>query len=305
MKNISKRVYEVLIGNTFVTPSAGALDPSTLTAGQLAVYDQNRDGGVTTADRYFHFAQADTNYGSRSSLPITILNISGITKTAYRAATNQVSTFTIAASDAQNSTVYVLEIVDKRNREYVNVPKYRYEFLSDSSATETEIATGFAAIINASTTAIVTATSSAGVLTLTGKSFAMTGQSTEFEYFEITPLINGGFTSASTVATTTAANRGAGTYEIVYEAEDGYKGYKGNMNRVEFARLATYYATSTKTYVTYTIRHNRTIDVEESVNSNANKSLPVTSFIYLDSTASASITAIDTFFNTTLGIAYS
>lgn len=301
MKNISKKVFEVLIGNTFVTPAGGALDPSALTTGQLAVYDQNRDGGVTTADRLFYFSQADSNYGSRQSMPIGITSITGITKTAYRAATSQISTLTVGAADVQSNTLYWIEIVDKRDREYVNKPKYSYQFLSDASATDLEIVTGLAAAITADKSAIVTATAATNVLTITGKTYAATGQATEYEYFEIVPIINGGFTSASTTATTTAANRGAGTYEIVYEAEDGNKGYKGNLNRVEFARLGTYYATSTKTYVTYTIRHNRALDNDE----NGLKSLPVVTFVYIDSTATSSITALDTFFNTTLAIAYS
>jgi hypothetical protein len=292
MNNLSKRVFDVIIGNTLVSPASGQVALGSLTSGQVIFYDQDLDGAVTSADSSIYIAQYDSDYGSRSSKRIEVKNIRKVAKTAYSAATVKQVTVTIAAGDAVNNTLYVLEIAEKRDVEYINKPKKRYEYMSDSSATNAEIATGLVAAINADKTANFTASVGTNVITISGKDFSV--------IFDA--IIMDGFTSATVIATTQTPFRGNGTYEIVAAFEEASKGYRASVNRREFVVSPTYYATPGKTYVTFTIEHGATI---EDLSLGTTKQNVLQTLLFIDSTASSSLTALDTLFNTSLGIAYS
>lgn len=293
MSSKSGNVVDVIIADTFIEPAAGDVDVTALTAGEAVAFNQDRDGAFANSFS-LQFAQFDSDNGSRLSLAIPIKRIQRVTKVAYAAATAQAITLTVAAGDVANNTVYAIYLVHQNDPEYVNKWRKRYEYVSDSSATATEIAAGLAAAINADPSrnkggVMWEASDLAGVLTVTAVGDRLTPA-----YRVVTTLVAAsGFTSASTIATTVKADPGNGTYDIVKAIEDWYKGYKGNMNRSEFVTPYTNYATVGKTYVTYVIEW-----VPEISNSSLglNDGLPVTTFVYLDSTAAASITAIDDLF---------
>lgn len=287
-------VIDVIVGNTFVDPAAGAVDLTAVASKAIVAIDKNGDGAITAADTFFSFAQSSSDGPAvRLSLPIYIKNIRRVNKLAYAAAVSQVSSMTVGAADVANSTLYSIFVVDKSDKEYVNKPRKRYAFVSDSTATAAEIATGLIAVINADTTACVTASSGgAGVVTLTGKKRDALSQAYE-TIFDIIPYE--GFTSATTVTYTTGADQGQGTYAIAAALEEVAKGYKANMNRSEFVKLPTYFADPAKTYVTYIIQHEQPL-FDQSLA--AYKGSTVHTYIFLDSTAAASITAMDDLFKT-------
>ena len=151
-------VIDVIIGNTFVDPSAGAVDLTAVASKAIVAIDKNGDGAITAADTFFSFAQSSSDGPAvRLSLPIYIKNIRRVNKLAYAAAVSQVSSMTVGTADVANSTLYSIFVVDKSDKEYVNKPRKRYAFVSDSNASAAEIATGLIAVINADTTACVTA----------------------------------------------------------------------------------------------------------------------------------------------------
>lgn len=286
-------VIDVIVGNTFVDPAAGAVDLTAIAAGSIVVIDQNSNGAVTAADKFFTYAQASTDgVAARLSKPIYIKGIRRVNKLAYAAATAQVSTLTVGAADVVNSTLYSIFLVDKSDKEYVNKPRKRYAVVSDASATATEIAAALAAEINKDEYRFVQASAAAGVVTLTG--IKRDSLSLAYEtIFDVIPYE--GFTAATVVAVTTSADRGQGTYDIASTLEEISKGYVGNMNRSEFVKLPTYYANPSKTYVTYVIEHEQPI-FDQSLA--AEKGSIMNTYVFLDSTAAASITAMDDLFKT-------
>lgn len=292
--NKPNNVIDVIVGNTFIDPSAGAVDLTAVASKAIVAIDKNGDGAITAADTFFSFAQSSTDGAAvRLSLPIYIKGIRRVNKLAYAAAVSQVSSMTVSAADVANSTTYSIFVVDKSDKEYVNKPRKRYAIVSDASATAAEIATALIAAVNADTTACVTASSGgAGVVTLTGKKRDTLSQAYE-TIFDIIPYE--GFTTATTVTYTTGADQGQGTYAIAAALEEVAKGYKGNMNRSEFVKLPTYFADPAKTYVTYIIQHDQPIFDQSLAGF---KGSTVHTYIFLDSTATASITAMDDLFKT-------
>ncbi len=294
-------VLDVAVGNTVPAASATALTLSSTVpaAGQIIPIVAKGGTGVvvgsstfTSAVTDFYFASRDAAGYPRLSLPINGKSIVRVTKQAYAAATAQVSTVTLAAADVVAGNQVTFYIVDLADEEYVNKPRYRYSLVASAGETIATLATKFVDLIKADTAAIVTASSAAGVITLTGKA-DKTRLASSFS-FAVIPYQS--LTTAS-VATTTKADPGAGTPSIVFDIEEKYKGYKGNMNRSEYVVLPNYQTDSSKTYTTYVIEHKQPVD---DLTLGATKGLSVETYVFVDS--AGTVANLEAVF-TALGIA--
>lgn len=267
-----KKVQEVLIGSTFTAMGAGDVNTTALAAGTMVAYDQDRDGVISTADRYFNIARADVDFQSIQSMDIQIGQIKRVTKRAYAAAVNQVTTLTIDPGDVANNRYYYISIAQANNPDYTQTFQQPVSIVSGGAATATTIAAQFAAAINANTSLPCTATSALGVITITCKT----------PYDVITVIKGDGLSVASVVAITVAPDPGSGTNELVRALEDACIAYKGNMNRVEFPVPYRSYVNAAAGYVTYCIEHGRRTDTE-----NVNDEVLVNTIVCIDKDAAA------------------
>lgn len=253
-----RKTQEVFIGNTFTAMAAGDVNVSALAAGAMVAYDQDRDGAISTADQYFSIAQADTNFQSRSSMPIYLGQIKRVTKKLYAAATNQQTTLTIAAADVSNNAEYTIGIGRKNQPDFVNAFRQYASIISQAAATATNIAADLVVKVNADSSLPVTATSAGAVITFTSKS--------PVETFTVFKAV--GLSSASVIADTVAADPGSGTVAQVKAHERLSVAYRGNINRSEFTTDYTSYATAAAGYTQYTIEHAERTDIDLSNTSN-------------------------------------
>lgn len=267
-----RKVEEVLIGNTFTAMAAGDVNTTTLAAGAMVAYDQDRDGVISTADRYFNIARADVDFQSIQSMDIQIGQIKTVTKKLFAAATNQVNTLTIDAGDVANNRYYSIYIVQVNNPDFTNTFRQLVPVISGGAATATTIAAQFAAAINSNTSLPVTATSAAGVVTITGK--------TPTDVFAVVKLDN--LSVASVVAQTANADPGSGTLPLVRQHEKLSYQWKGNVNQVEFKVDNRSYVTAAAGYVSYTIEHGHRNELDMGT---FNSETLVTTTVYIDKDA--------------------
>jgi len=254
-----RKTQEVFIGSTFTAMAAGDVNVSALAAGAMVAYNQDRDGAISTADQYFSIAQADTDFQSRSSMPIYLGQIKRVTKKAYAAATKQQTTLTIAAADVSNNAEYTIGIGRNNQPDFVNAFRQYASIISQAAATNVNIATDIVAKVNADPSLPVTAANGGtNVITFTSKS--------PVDTFTIFKAV--GLSSASVVALTVAADPGSGTLAQVRAHELLSVEYRGNINRSEFTTPYRSYVNAAAGYVQYTIEHAERTDIDLSNTSN-------------------------------------
>jgi hypothetical protein len=277
-------VIDVIIGNTL---AAGAtVDPTNIAskALQLGVASDlswgGTDGASVKKEQFLIFQGTGVGSPPRISSLIDPTDVLSWQRVAYTAAAAQVSTITVESPTAGRE--YILYLVDLQDFEYVNKPRKRYAVVAASGETATTLAAKFVTLINQDLSKFCSAGSAAAVITLTG--IARDSVSKAYETnFKI--ALGGSFTTSTTIAYTTAPTKGVGTYDQVFELEEKYKGYKGNMNRSEYVVTPTYYVDPAKTYVSFIIRHRRRIGTQAAGREGMGDL--ITTYLFIDSTNAA------------------
>ena len=270
--------YKILIGKNVARTAA--LTVATLADGEIAVVKNDMTimaAGDTIANSdYCYVAQGVFENGVRVA-PRFSAKIQGLQATqwngrSYVAAIQQVTTVGAVAGGAGsinlvNSREYVLSIIftyDKvigSERQLVR----RFRYTSDSTATQSEIATALVALINADPVAssLLLAAVTIGIpvtnggITLTA--LAQTYKIIDgYEQVTFTATVGEGFSDGgvTTLAETTIPNYGSGTFAHVSDMERAALGYDGVTNLMRFP-IPSYpvYSVSTNTYDMYSVMH--------------------------------------------------
>ena len=265
--------YKILIGTNIARTAA--LTVATLANGEVAVVKDDMTimaGGDTISDSDYCYVVQGTAAAPKFSAKIQGLQVTKWEGQQYAAAVQQVSfvgydTVLAAGSiNVVNSTSYTLSLIfyyDKvigSERQLVR----RFEYTSDSTATQAEIATALVALINADPVAASLVTAAVVVAGL-NNGIQLTGIAQTYAvidgYEQVTwkVAMDGGFNDGGT--TTLATNStfpgyGTGTYAHVSDMERAALGYNGITNLMQFP-VPSYpvYAVSTGTYDMYTIMH--------------------------------------------------
>ncbi len=269
--------YKILIGKDVArTP---ALTVASLADGEIAVVKNDMtimNAGDTIANsEYCYVVQGVFENGVRVA-PRFSAKIQGaqVTKwggTSFAAAVQQsvevgATPGGVGNINLVNSTEYRLSLIftyDKvigSERQLVR----RFYYTSDATATELEIATAFAAAINADDVAstLVTATAALGLGTSYGVTITALAQAYKvidgYEQVSFKTVMDGGFSDGGVTTFTTVAlpGYGSGTYAHVSDLERAALGYDGVNNLMKFP-VPSYpvYAVSATTYDIYAIQH--------------------------------------------------
>ena len=239
--------------------------------------------GDTIANSDYCYIVQGTAAAPKFSAKIQGLNVSKWSGQSYAAAVQQQSfvgynAVTVAGSiNVVNATSYTLSIIfyyDKvigSERQLVR----RFEYTSDSTATQAEVATALVALITADpvassllTAAVVVAGVNNGIhLTALPQAYAVIDG---YEQVTWKLAMDGGFNDGG--VTTLAVNQvfpgyGTGTYAHVSDMERAALGYNGITNLMQFP-VPSYpvYAVTTALYDMYTIMHS-----DRHATSNLNK----------------------------------
>jgi len=274
--------YKILIG-TNIASSVGTTVAS-IVPGEISVVKNDMTrmiAGDTISDSdYCYIVQGVAGVGAapKFSAKIQGLNVSKWNGVAYAPAVQQVSVVGAQAGvglvgiNVVNSVEYTLSIIfiyDKvigSERQLVR----RFNYTSDATATEQEIAVALAAAVNADQVAatLMTAVAAVGVGTAWGITLTALAQTYAIidGYEQVTWKIalGDGFTDGGTTVLHTADGLlgsvipiyGSGTFPHVSDKERAALGYDGITNLMRFP-IPSYpvYAVSTALYDMYTIMH--------------------------------------------------
>ena len=274
--------YKILIG-TNIASSVGTTVAS-IVPGEISVVknDMTRmNAGDTTANSdYCYIVQGVAGVGAapKFSAKIQGVNVSKWNGVAYAPAVQQVSVVGAQAGvglvgiNVVNSVEYTLSIIfiyDKvigSERQLVR----RFNYTSDATATEQEIAVALAAAVNADQVAatLMTAVAAVGVGANWGITLTALAQTYEIinGYEQVTWKIalGEGFTDGGTTTLAVASGLGgstiplygSGTFPHVSDLERAALGYDGITNLMRFP-IPSYpvYAVSTALYDMYSIMH--------------------------------------------------
>lgn len=304
--------HNVLIGKT-LTPTVGPtvaniqngeiLILNGLTMAELAA------GATVATAPFIYIVQGTENVGRPIwSPPIQGVNVENWSGKSYAAATQQVTHVGNVGSGAlaivaQNETEYQLTIIlDNNTQIYQERPNFRrYNYTTDASATQQEIADAFVALINndAYTNDYITAAtvSNAGNygIQLTGKAPTFTQRlPMDYQVLRFTVTTDLGF-ATTPVTATTAPNPGKGSFPYVAEMErKTLHNTRGISNHTVFpapGMFATMYADSATTYDEYIIAAYHRHD-SNSIETNASENHLLIS-LFLPEGASAQRTKIE------------
>ena len=270
--------YKILIGTNIARTAA--LTVATLAVGEIAVVKNDMTimaGGETIANSDYCYIVQGTIAAPKFSAKIQGLHVSKYSGTAYAAAVQQVSVVGAIGGGAGsinlvNSVEYVMSIVftyDKvigSERQLVR----RFNYTSDATATQQEIAQALATAVNADQVAatLMTAVAAVGVGTAWGITLTALAQTYAIidGYEQVTWKIalGDGFTDGGTTVLHTADGLlgsvipiyGSGTFPHVSDKERAALGYDGITNLMRFP-IPSYpvYAVSTALYDMYSIMH--------------------------------------------------
>jgi len=256
------RVNKVLIGKSIARTAA--LTSATLytgtngpAEGEIIVLDKNlklASAGITIADSpIIYLAEAIgqtysiTNEAGTAvtgirkliiSDPIEGNNVTSYIGRAYSAAVAQVVTITPSLTPVVG-TEYTIRIVYTDTYDRPGQVAVTYRVIC-TTATVANLCTLFTGVINKHVNRRITATDNTTNIVLTGRTmpYDVTDNVNAIdEYYQVNFkafLLSNNFTSATTVAYTTAATPGNGTWQRVRDAEKKAQSYKGIMNRTVF-----------------------------------------------------------------------
>ena len=254
-------MHQVLVQNSG-TLEGTFDDPSAVPAGRIAAFNAKTGEGINLAD-------VDATGGDQGVFPDEVIFVLGgevpfptnilskskvakVTKRAYAAPSKQVQTVTFTGPSAGDVTLKVVET----SQGHEPYPRASVTVRIAEGATATEVATAVVAAINArpgSNPFPVTATSAAGVVTLTAREFG--------EKFRV--AVDG--TVDAAVAETTAPNLGSGTFAQVRDLELGQRGIVGDYYERDpiLGKLPDFApnAVAGKTYDIYCLLHETPYDI--------------------------------------------
>lgn len=304
--------YKILIGKNIArTP---ALTVATLAVGEIAVVKDDMtimNAGDTIANSdYCYIVQGGATAAAapKFSAKIQGLHVSKWQGTTYAAAVQQVSVVGaiggLAGSiNLVNSVEYTLSIIftyDKvigSERQLVR----RFNYTSDATATQQEIAQALAAAINADPVAatLMTAVAAVGVGANWGITLTALAQTYEIidGYEQVTWKIalGGGFNDGGTTTLAVASGAGgsttplygSGTFPHVSDLERAALGYDGITNLMRFP-VPSYpvYSVATALYDVYTVMHS---DKHATANLNKDGLSPEMTIVAIDCAGGAGL----------------
>lgn len=307
------RVTKVLIGKD-MDRTALLTDIYTATTkpadGEILVLDKNKDilavGSTVEDSDIIYIAQGTSetyNYSNdagtavtgarvmKFSDPIEGKLVKGFRASAYTAKTEQVTTITPITSPLTAGTEYVLRLVFKDIKEHRGQFSKTYRFISTTN-TSVAVFNGLRLAIAKDTGARVTANAAnVANLILTAKPIPETTTSVtdidKFSMVEFDVYLNyidstGNPQSCTTGGiTTTAAEYGSGTWELVRDAEKASLGYDGLLDQISFpipGAASTLTTVASTEYNTIIIEHDRSY---QSPDNQYVKQAPMTTAIFL------------------------
>ena len=298
--------YKILVsGNVAATGTTVA----TLIEGQIAAVKPDMTllvAGETIADApYIYIAQGVGPTGKvRWSSKIQGANVRKWEGTGYDSATQQVTDVGYDGSSGSillnNSAEYRMTIILRYDKTQGSERQYvrRFNYTSDATATEAEIAADFISQINADSVLkdkITASLQSTG----TNRGVRLTADAQTYNvidgYEQVTfkVVVDGAFIDGGTtpIADTQLPDYGVGTYEHVSDLERAALGMEGINNLMKFP-VPSYpvFATSGRTYDMYSIVHD---DVHASANLNKDIASPEMTIMALDVGATAIQSAVE------------
>jgi hypothetical protein len=298
---LNAQTFNVMIGKNVTADATTILSGSDIDDGEIVVIKPDMTlmtAGETISDaEYFYVVQGLASNEVKISNKVQGRNVTKWEGSAYTAAVEQVSYIgnngTDATTDitASNETEYTAHVIFKWNKDLWSErrDKRTYHYTSDASATNLEIATELAALMNAddqfSSQAIAAVVDTAA----TQYGIRITGLAQTYSKYDTYQQVNfelaleGGFSTTTTIdeygaiaygtgttATSVAPSQGVGTYAKVSELEYMAQGYEGITNRTQFP-VPTFpeYATSGTNYdmlyIEYFDRH-ESADQDQRIN---------------------------------------
>lgn len=280
------KVTNILIGDGTASPAAGSqVTTANIASGDIAVIKNNMltaGAALTIADTekiYIGQGTADTATPIKLSMPIVGRGIKSFTAASYTPATREVWAIGVNRSNtnagtitAANSTEYKYSVTLKADRNlYAERNKrFSFSFVTDASATQSEIADTIVSQINAQgglkdlVTAVKVADGT-GAYGLTGATdygvevWSKTQTQFNTSYFEDRVSFSvhvddaTGFGSATTCAQIQAMTYGSGTYRQVYNMENFAYQYEGVVNRTKWPIPTLTYSSSSSTFTSSNI----------------------------------------------------
>tara|TARA_R110002012_G_scaffold37023_4_gene104115 strand:- start:11862 stop:12860 length:999 start_codon:yes stop_codon:yes gene_type:complete len=273
--------YKILIGKDVARTAA--LTVATLADGELAVVKDDMtimNAGDTIANSDYCYVvqgcfEGGVRVAPRFSAKIQGLQVTKWDGTSYAAAVQQVtevgatpggagSINLVNSVDYRISLVFTYDKVIGSERQLVR----RFNYTSDATATQQEIAQALATAINADDVAgtLVTAAAAVGVGVNWGITISAVAQTYKiidgYEQVTFKTIMDGGFSDGGTttlnetVAPATKPNYGSGTFAHVSDLERAALGYDGITNLMRFP-VPSYpvYSVSTTTYDVYSVMH--------------------------------------------------